>query len=51
MNSRTRVRHGCSLALLLFLANLLHAQLIDNTQAPNTAKAGIHKSLLEHYGA
>lgn len=29
----------------------LHAQLIDNTQAPNTAKAGINKSLLDEIGA
>ena len=27
------------------------AQMIDNTQAPNTAKAGINKSLLDEIGA
>jgi hypothetical protein len=39
----------------LFLAqtwsSTLHAQLIDNTQAPNTAKAGINKSLQDEIGA
>src|SRR4029077_20427829 len=29
----------------------LYAQMIDNTQAPNTAKAGINKSLLDEVGA
>jgi hypothetical protein len=29
----------------------LHAQMIDNTQAPNTAKAGINKSLADEIGA
>lgn len=28
-----------------------HAQMIDNTQAPNTAKAGINKSLVDEIGA
>ena len=30
---------------------LLRAQMIDNTQAPNTAKAGINKSLPDEIGA
>ncbi|MBZ5719797.1 MAG: thiol oxidoreductase-like protein [Acidobacteriia bacterium] len=36
-------------ALLLGIA--ADAQMIDNTQAPNTAKAGINKSLLDEIGA
>src|SRR5215470_14617927 len=36
------------LALLVVTAQ---SQLIDNTQAPNTAKAGINKSLLDETGA
>ena len=35
----------------LLLGTLCPAQLIDNTQAPNTAKAGINKSLLDEIGA
>jgi hypothetical protein len=38
-------------AFLLLLAPVLRAQMIDNTQAPNTAKAGINKSLLDEIGA
>ena len=37
-------------ALLLFMVEA-SAQLIDNTQAPSTAKAGINKSLLDEIGA
>jgi cytochrome c2 len=40
-----------SSTILLFLATMAHAQMIDNTQAPNTAKAGINKSLLDEIGA
>jgi len=35
---------------LVFVAQA-HAQMIDNTQAPSTAKAGINKSLLDEIGA
>jgi hypothetical protein len=37
--------------LTAFLAVSAYAQMIDNTQAPNTAKAGINKSLLDEIGA
>jgi hypothetical protein len=36
---------------LLSLLPYLQAQLIDNNQAPNTAKAGINKTLLDEIGA
>ena len=36
---------------LLFLVTAAQAQMIDSTQAPNTAKAGINKSLLDEIGA
>ena len=39
---------GTGLLLSTLAAN---AQMIDNTQAPNTAKAGINKSLLDEIGA
>lgn len=39
------------LALLLFVVTAAQAQMIDNTQAPNTAKAGISKSLPDEIGA
>ncbi|MBI3474236.1 MAG: thiol oxidoreductase-like protein [Acidobacteria bacterium] len=39
----------CLAMLLWSLAG--QAQMIDNTQAPNTAKAGINKSLLDEIGA
>jgi len=39
----------CSAALLL--AAIAPAQMIDNTLAPNTANAGIHKSLQDEIGA
>jgi hypothetical protein len=39
---------GC---VLLLLAIGAQTQMIDNTQAPNTAKAGINKSLLNEIGA
>ena len=35
---------------LLFFAPTVRAQLIDNNQAPNTAKAGINKSLANEIG-
>jgi mono/diheme cytochrome c family protein len=40
----------CCFAILL-LSDIGQAQLIDNTQAPNTAKAGINKSLTDEIGA
>ncbi|HVM94625.1 MAG TPA: di-heme oxidoredictase family protein [Terriglobales bacterium] len=36
---------------ILLSAAFMRAQLIDNTQAPNTAKAGINKSLSDEIGA
>jgi hypothetical protein len=36
---------------MLSWSSTLHAQMIDNTQAPNTAKAGINKSLTDEIGA
>ena len=36
---------------LLLCCRVAHAQLIDNNQAPNTAKAGINKSLQDEIGA
>src|SRR6267142_74523 len=38
-------------AALMIIAAASQAQMIDNTQAPNTAKAGINKSLLDEVGA
>ncbi len=37
--------------IVLSMATTCWAQMIDNTQAPNTAKAGINKSLLDEVGA
>jgi len=37
-------------ASVLLLGVAMQAQMIDNTQAPNTAKAGINKSLLDEIG-
>jgi hypothetical protein len=37
--------------LAVLLAGTAAGQMIDNTQAPNTAKAGINKSLLDEIGA
>jgi hypothetical protein len=42
---------GFSYAALLLVGLSAQAQMIDNTQAPNTAKAGINKSLLDEIGA
>ncbi|MBZ5600090.1 MAG: thiol oxidoreductase-like protein [Acidobacteriia bacterium] len=38
-------------AAVLLIGMAAQAQMIDNTQAPNTAKAGINKSLLDEIGA
>src|SRR5271167_1398970 len=40
-----------SVVTLLLVGGAAYAQMIDNTQAPNTAKAGINKSLLDEIGA
>ena len=49
---RVQLFKFCSLAgLLLVFSSLAGAQLIDNNQAPNTAKAGINKSLADEIGA
>jgi cytochrome c2 len=37
--------------IVLLLSAVAWTQMIDNTQAPNTAKAGINKSLLDEIGA
>jgi Di-haem oxidoreductase, putative peroxidase len=50
MQMRVRVLSITSTAALLF-GMAAQAQMIDNTQAPNTAKAGINKSLLDEIGA
>ena len=49
MKLRTRVLGFLAGALMLL--GSAQAQMIDNTQAPNTAKAGINKSLLDEIGA
>src|ERR1035437_7118797 len=50
MQVRGRVLSLTSVAVL-FAGMAAQAQMIDNTQAPNTAKAGINKSLLDQIGA
>ncbi len=50
MQMRGRVLSLTSVAVLL-AGMVAQAQMIDNTQAPNTAKAGINKSLLDEIGA
>jgi di-heme oxidoreductase (putative peroxidase) len=40
-----------TLAVMLAFSFAAQAQMIDNTQAPNTAKAGMNKSLLDEIGA
>src|ERR1700753_916746 len=42
---------GGFVGLVMFFAPLAGAQLIDNNQATNTAKAGINKSLTDEIGA
>jgi hypothetical protein len=46
-----RMIFSYSIGTLLLLSTVGHAQMIDNTQAPNTVKAGIHKSLLDEIGS
>src|SRR5439155_16490889 len=50
MTMLTQVRTIAVTAALLFFASVSAAQMIDNTQAPNTANAGINKSLLDEIG-
>lgn len=50
MQLRARAFSFAAAAVLLF-GMTAQAQMIDNTQAPNTAKAGINKSLLDETGA
>jgi len=50
MRQKARTIQQIVLALAIS-AGALQAQQIDNTQAPNTAKAGINKSLLDEIGA
>ena len=49
MNSFGKLALAAVLGLVL--VSTTSAQMIDNTQAPNTAKAGINKSLLDEIGA
>src|SRR6266516_3469249 len=49
MKLKTRMIGFAASVWLLF--GTAQAQMIDNTQAPNTAKAGINKSLLDEIGA
>src|SRR5438552_5679075 len=51
MNMLNRVPAVAVTAAILFFVSISAAQMIDNTQAPNTAKAGINKSLLDEVGA
>ena len=46
---RTVIRNSVPL-MIVSLASFGLGQMIDNTQAPNTAKAGINKSLLDEIG-
>jgi len=50
MKTRARIVEISAVIWALWVP-LLHAQMIDNTQAPNTAKAGINKSLQDEVGA
>src|SRR2546427_7801448 len=51
MNMLKRVAALAVTAAVWLLCGTAQAQMIDNTQAPNTAKAGINKSLLDEIGA
>ncbi len=42
---------AASASVMLAAVAKAHAQMIDNTQAPSTARAGINKSLLDEIGA
>ena len=50
MKHHTRAMAIAVFAMLSW-SSTLHAQMIDNTQAPNTANAGINKSLTDEIGA
>ena len=51
MTTRFSLRFCSGPAIALVLLVGAQAQMIDNTQAPSTAKAGINKSLLDETGA
>ena len=51
MASSCKLAVSTVVAALLLAGGTVSAQMIDNTQAPNTAKAGINKSLLDEIGA
>ena len=53
MKGKTRplIQGATILGMLAVFTLPAAAQLIDNTQAPNTAKAGINKALLDEIGA
>lgn len=46
-----KLKLGGLISLVLFVAPLAGAQLVDNNLAPNTAKAGINKSFADEVGA
>src|SRR5215831_1745288 len=48
---RNVMRYSGIITLILCCGLVSSAQMVDNTQAPNTAKAGINKSLLDEIGA
>jgi len=50
-NTQRLIRILTAAVAVLAFAGIAAAQMIDNTQAPNTAKAGINKSLLDQIGA
>ena len=50
MRTETRAISLATVAVMILIPTL-RAQLIDNTQAPSTAKAGINKSLTDEIGA
>ncbi|MGZ4841019.1 MAG: di-heme oxidoredictase family protein [Candidatus Angelobacter sp.] len=45
-----RIRNLAAVSVFMIGASAAHAQMIDNNQAPNTAKAGINKSLATEIG-
>src|SRR5581483_3605485 len=51
MSTWRKFLRGNFLAMFLALITTAQAQMIDNTQAPNTARAGINKSLSDEIGA
>ena len=51
MKMNLRIIAALSVLAMSNWSSTLQAQLVDNTQAPNTAKAGINKSLQDEIGA